>query len=44
MGIEYESCPYCFSKKIKKDETGPRILIICDGECKNQIDSFPKEV
>ena len=43
MGTEYDSCPYCFSKKIIIDDSGPRVVIKCDGECKQIIDSYPKE-
>ena len=43
MSIEYTSCPYCFSKKIKIDKSGPRVIVRCDGDCKNIIDSYPKE-
>ncbi len=43
MGIKYESCPYCFSKKIEIDKSGPRIVVRCKGECGNIIDSYPKE-
>lgn len=42
MTTEYESCPYCYSKKVVIDDTGPRVVVRC-GECGAQIDSYPKE-
>ncbi len=42
MGIEYEACPFCHSKKIEKIDRITAIVIKC-GECKNQIDRIPKD-
>jgi hypothetical protein len=44
--IEYERCPYCYTKDISKINQDCRTVIKCNNvkECGNVIDSFPREV
>jgi len=42
MRIQYDSCPYCYSKKVKEIKKHNSTIVKCE-ECGNQIDRFPDE-